>query len=61
LYPGASDRAHPPLHPDTLLKESLANAPMVRVRGYGAKAAAEGKAALKAYAGRYIAVKDEGE
>jgi len=54
------DRSLPPQHPDNLLKQSLASAPMVRIgRGFGARAAAEGKAALLAYARRYIAVKDE--
>jgi hypothetical protein len=57
---GLVDRARPPQHPNNALKESLTSAPMVRVKGHEAKVAAEGKAALKAYAERYVAVKDEG-
>ena len=48
------DRVRRPVHPEQLLKASLAAASRVRERGTAAKVSADAKAALLAYAARFV-------
>jgi hypothetical protein len=62
LYPvdwEHEDRRRRPQHPESKLKASLANAPMVRTRGASQKVAEEAKAALLQFASRFVIDEDD--
>jgi hypothetical protein len=61
LYPADwehEDRRRRPQHPESLLKASLASAPLVRERGTAQKTAADATAALLAFPDRFVIDED---